>query len=210
MKIGLISDIHADARALRLALDILQGQGVDRILCAGDLVDKGVEGDAVVALIRARQIPSVLGNHDYIAERNQHYLLRNYGENHPMLLTEETLAYLDTLPDRLTYTLEDRRILVAHANPWSRDEYVFPYSKPALFKQVAQYAEADVVILGHTHEPMIALVDEVSIFNPGSVCGLNEHGSATCATLTLPDLIFRVFDLRTGNRVQPAYVEHLP
>lgn len=209
MKIGLISDIHANVKALHRALDILQGQGVDQIICAGDLVDKGVEGDAVVALIRVRNIPSVVGNHDWMADLSQERRLDRHGDDHPMRLADDTLDFLATLPDTLTYTWEGRRVLVAHGTPWSRDEYLFPYSKAALFKQVAQFAEADVVILGHTHEPMIALVDEVSIFNPGSVCGLHEHGSGTCATLTLPDCVFRVFDIRSGQRVQPAYVEYV-
>ncbi len=209
MKIGLISDIHADMQSLKLALDMLQGQAVDRVWCMGDLVDKGIDGDAVVNSIRQRNIPSVVGNHDWLAKENQHWMLHNYGQSYPMLLTDDTITYLDTLPDTLTLTWEGLRILVAHGTPWSRDEYLFPYSKPALFKQVAQFAEADVVILGHTHEPMIALVDEVSIFNPGSVCGNQTHGSATCATLTLPDCIFRVFNIRTDQRVQPAYIEHV-
>src|SRR6185436_11569456 len=103
MKIGLISDIHASAKALLHALDILQGQAVDSILCAGDLVDKGNQGDAVVAQIRQHNIPSVLGNHDWSAEQNQGWLLRHYGETHPMLLSEERLDFLATLPDTLAY-----------------------------------------------------------------------------------------------------------
>jgi putative phosphoesterase len=209
LKLGLISDIHADLQSLKLALDILQGQRVDRILCAGDLVDKGYDGDAVVDRIRECNIPSVVGNHDWLADKNQHWMLRNHGQTYPMLLTDDTLTYLETLPDTIARAWEGQRVLVAHGTPWSRDEYVFPYSKPALFKQVAQFAEADVIILGHTHEPMIALVDEVSIFNPGSVCGNQTHGSGTCATLSLPDCIFRVFNIRTGQRVQPAYIEHV-
>ena len=156
MKLGLISDIHADLKSLRLALDILQGQNVEQSICAGDLVDKGIGGDAVVSLIRERGIPSVIGNHDWLANRNQDWLQRNYGESHPMLLTDETLEYLTTLPDTLNFTWEGRRILLAHGTPWSRDEYVYPYSPQLVFTQVAQFCEAEAVILGHTHEPMIA------------------------------------------------------
>jgi predicted phosphodiesterase len=141
-----------------------------------------------------------------MADLSQQRRLDRHGEDHPMLLADDTLDFLATLPDTLTYAWEDRRVLVAHGTPWSRDEYLFSYSKPELFKQVAHFAEADIVILGHTHEPMIALVDNVSIFNPGSV---NKHGSGTCATLTLPDCVFRVFNVRTGERIQPAYVEHV-
>ena len=70
MKIGLISDIHAQLARLDCAIDILQSQGVDMILCAGDLVNRGHEGDTVVERIRAVKIPTVRGNHDVIALRN--------------------------------------------------------------------------------------------------------------------------------------------
>jgi putative phosphoesterase len=203
MKIGLISDIHADLKALKRALDILKGQAVDSIICLGDLVDKGREGDAVVKRIRDKAIPCVIGNHDWQAAANQRW--RHASPREP--LSDETLAYLRELPETLTYTWENRRVLVAHGTPWSYNEYLFSYSPPEMFRQVAKFAETDVILLGHTHEPMIALVGQVSIFNPGSVCGRHSYGSATCATLALPDCIFHVFNVRNGERIQPAYIE---
>lgn len=207
MKIGLISDIHADLNALKLALDILQGQGVDQIVCAGDLVDKGLDGDAVVKLIRERQIPCVMGNHDDAADRNNHWLYRNYGSNHAMILNEESLSFLLELPETLNFTWENHQVHIAHGTPWSNWEYVFPISKPAVFKTVLQVARAHIVILGHTHEPMQVKVGDAWILNPGSVCSPDVGGSHTCATLSLPDCTFTVFDLKTGNRVRPDYAE---
>ena len=92
--LGLISDVHADLKSLKRALDILQGQAVEKIICAGDLVDKGNEGDAVVRLIREQQIPSVMGNHDYMVYRNQQWLMRNAGEQNPALVAQATMDYL--------------------------------------------------------------------------------------------------------------------
>ena len=48
MRLGLISDIHADLGALDAALGALVERRVDRIVCAGDVVEKGPDGDAVV------------------------------------------------------------------------------------------------------------------------------------------------------------------
>jgi len=64
MKLGLISDIHADYPSLVKALRIFKRVGVNKILCAGDLVEKGDNGNEVVALIHRLKIPCVLGNHD--------------------------------------------------------------------------------------------------------------------------------------------------
>ncbi len=56
MKIGIISDIRSDAIALRKALDLLRAEGVDQIVCAGDLVNKGGDSEGVVRLIQSEAI----------------------------------------------------------------------------------------------------------------------------------------------------------
>jgi putative phosphoesterase len=203
--LGLISDIHADLKALKQALDILQGQAVEQIICAGDLVDKGYEGDAVVALIRERQIPSVMGNHDYMVYRNQQWLIRNAGDQNPALVTQATMDYLDTLPEMLTFSFKGKWILLAHGSPWSNMEYIYSYSRREVYEQIARFYKTDVVVLGHTHEPMLVEAGDMLVVNPGSVCSTYADGSGTCATLSLPDCTFRVFNIRNGERVQPAY-----
>jgi putative phosphoesterase len=208
MEIGIIADIHADFHALRIALDIMGGQGADITLCAGDLVEKGPYGDKVVELLREQAIPCVMGNHDYSARANYTWRLE-----HPDLaeryhdVSLETLSYLKDLPQTLELSLEGRCLHVAHGTPWSFDTYVFPYSSRQVFKRVAHVANADVVILGHTHEPMVARFRERWIVNPGSVCETYSHGSGTCAVLSLPSCNLKVFDLKHGKRTNVQYVE---
>lgn len=118
MKVGLISDIHADLTSLLAALDLLQQQQVDLVVCAGDLVEKGTDGDAVVWLIRERQIPCVQGNHDFDAIGNQRWLRENATPNHPAVkgrfLNDKTLAYLAALPFALRFEWEGWRVLLTH------------------------------------------------------------------------------------------------
>lgn len=207
MKIGLISDIHADLNLLKMALDILQGQGAEKILCAGDLVDKGLDGDAVVALIRERQIPCVMGNHDRGADWNVNSLLRHFGPDHPQILTKDTLDYLMRLEQMLTFEWLGKKIALAHGAPWSNWEYVYPNTAADTYKMILQEANADIVVLGHTHDPMQIKVGDAWVLNPGSVCDYDIGGSETCALLTLPDCGYRVFDVKTGQPVKHTYRE---
>jgi predicted phosphodiesterase len=121
MILGLISDIHANLNSLKMALDILAGQKVDKILCAGDLVEKGPDGDAVVQLLLERDIPCVLGNHDEAAPSNQQWLREKCDLNHPnvrtRLLNETTIVYLETLPFSLRFSFENKRILLVQRLP---------------------------------------------------------------------------------------------
>lgn len=65
MKIGIISDIHADPTALDKALSRLRDKHqVDMILCAGDLTGYGNQPNDVIDRLRTENIPTVKGNHD--------------------------------------------------------------------------------------------------------------------------------------------------
>ncbi len=208
MKIGLIADVHADLPSLRRALDILDGQGVQQVVCAGDLVGKGLDGDAVVRLLRERDIPCVLGNHDADAEQNNAWLSRRYGRDHAMILDAETAQYAVRLPDHLRFEWDGLRAYMTHGTPWSNLDYLFPFSKTETFRQVVAAAQSDLIILGHTHAPMLAQVGAAWVVNPGSVCGERSDGSSTCAVVTLPTMHVQHYNVLTGERVNAPFVRH--
>ena len=213
MNIGIISDIHGDLDGLESAIRQLRDRGAAHIICAGDLVDKGSEPDAVAALIKAQNIPCVQGNHDHEAIKHQAWV-RQFGnmqleEWRKQLLKDETVAYLETLPQTLSFTWEGISVLLTHGTPWSRDTYLFPMSFPKAFRRVADEAKTEVVILGHTHEPMIVDVGGVClIINPGSVYRQHYESSPrrTCGLLTLPDLQFTVIDIDSEKPITPEQV----
>ena len=143
--LGLISDVHGDLSSLQIALDFLQERGVDTILCAGDLVERGPDGDGVVQLIREREIPCVLGNHDEWAPDAQQWLRENADLDQDQILTEETLAYLSTLPLTRRFTWEDRWVLLAHGSPKSNMDTLYPHSPSRKFKIIARESYASKI-----------------------------------------------------------------
>jgi putative phosphoesterase len=213
VNIGIVSDIHGDLEGLERALKLLREKGAETIICAGDLVDKGTAPDAVVALIKAQNIPCVQGNHDHGAIKHQAWV-RQFGnleleEWRAQLLKDETIAYLEAMPTSLNFTWTGITTLVAHGTPTSRDTYLFPLAFPKAFKKVADDAKTEIVILGHTHEPMIADVRGTClILNPGSVYRQRyESGPCrTCGLLSLPDMTFTVYDIDTEKTVTPEFV----
>ncbi len=199
MKLGVIADIHADLSALTAALYILRREGVDQVVCAGDLVERGPYGDEVVGLIRRMAIPCVQGNHDRDTIDNQRWLRENAIPDHPGLLAAESLAFLEQLPRVLRLELADHHITVAHGAPWSSDVYLMPGAPRVLYEQALAEAGTDTLIVGHTHIPLQASIGGRLVLNPGSVCGMYTGGSRTCAILTLPERTWQVFSLSDGH-----------
>jgi putative phosphoesterase len=102
------------------------------------------------------------------------------------------LAWLAGLPEQLTLEHAGRRIVVAHGAPWDppgaiEATYVYPHDAPKLAR--IGEVEADVVVLGHTHVPMVERVAQRLVINPGS-CGVpsGAQRGLTCASLDLDTL----------------------
>ena len=65
MKIGLISDIHGNFEALSAVLTDLDRLRVENIVCLGDVVGYYPQINECCDALRARDIFSLMGNHDW-------------------------------------------------------------------------------------------------------------------------------------------------
>ena len=71
-------------------------------------------------------------------------------------------------------------------------------------------SEADVLVLGHTHLPMIDRQGRGTLVNPGSLLGIpGVQTSYSFATLELPGLAVRVYEVRTGREIRrdPVFLD---
>ena len=65
MKIALIADIHGNFEALKAVLAQLDRMHVSEIYCLGDVVGYYSQVNECCDELRARQIPCLMGNHDW-------------------------------------------------------------------------------------------------------------------------------------------------
>jgi predicted phosphodiesterase len=64
VRLAIISDVHANLEALRATLASIAAQGVDGILCLGDIVGYHADPGECIALLRRSDSLCVAGNHD--------------------------------------------------------------------------------------------------------------------------------------------------
>ncbi|MGH7177239.1 MAG: metallophosphoesterase, partial [Tepidisphaeraceae bacterium] len=79
MKIGVISDVHANACALAAALDVLDGERVSQVVMLGDLLSYGAHVQETMERVRRLTVETattfLVGNHDVLyfeLQRGQH------------------------------------------------------------------------------------------------------------------------------------------
>ncbi len=161
MKIGILSDVHADPGALRRTLEDMPA--VDRVLCAGDAVSEYRFCAETVEILQKANIQCIQGNHEVVlfGGRNPQYLKKCRTEFSPDLLD-----FLASAPASLEFESAGVRTLMVHASPWEpSDEYIYPWSR-----QLARFSQLpyDFVIFGHTHVPMVRQSEGVTVIIPGS------------------------------------------
>lgn len=152
MKTAVISDIHGNLEAFREVLDDIGQTEADAVVSLGDNVGYGPDPEAVIQLIRSRNIPSIMGNHELaivLPERR-----RWFNESARMslavtekLLTEETKEWID----RLETTLVFRNCLFVHGcPPASVTAYLFEM-KDSRLKSILDRLDQRICFVGHTH-----------------------------------------------------------
>ncbi len=203
MKIGILSDIHGHLDSLNKALDLFAHLQVDKIICVGDLVDRGPDGDAVVEIIRKMNIPCVQGNHDELAMRTQDFLARHLNAGLPIEpLTAATVNFLSGLPLEYHFEWMGISVYLAHANPWhDSTRYIYPTESRSVFESIIQITNSEIIILGHTHRPMYIQIKNAHIINPGSVFANYGPYEQTCGVLHLPQIRFDLWDVQTGQQL---------
>jgi putative phosphoesterase len=177
VKIGIVSDIHCNARGLEEALGLMGD--TDALICLGDSIYEYRFSNEVVRLLREHEAEVILGNHEECFFGPLGARARARGGIDPALA-----AWLASRPHRNALTLAGKRFLLVHSTPWEpRGEYIHPAS-PQL-ERFAE-AEADFVLYGHTHQQVVLRIAGVLVINPGSAGDARDPrngGQLSCAVL---------------------------
>ena len=181
MRLAVITDVHGNVPALHAALARAEVLGVDEIYCGGDLVGYGPQPNEICRMIEERAIPTIYGNYDYAIARD----LDDCGCFYPTPRDREigqssvawTLAHTDErskrfmreLPFDLRFELAGTRVRLVHGSPRKVNEYLLEERAASTFERIAQMADCDALLFGHTHKPWIKEYGGVLFVNCGSV-----------------------------------------
>ena len=151
MRYAIVSDIHANPVALEKVLVDSAWYGVEKIVCAGDLVGYGPDPTRVVRIVRECGIVAVMGNHDaaVVGLRSIDGMIghaQDASMRHRAELSKDDLDWLGSLP----YVYEDGVIAVAHAN--FENPVAMGYVNDRLDAQRSFFRrEERMLFVGHTH-----------------------------------------------------------
>lgn len=157
MKLAIISDIHSNYEALRVAFAAIDAARVDEVYCLGDIVGYGSDAVECVELVRARCVGVVQGNHDvavaYEEPETSSWFPRAAKKavrHNRQQLSAEHLDYLATLP----LVLEAHGCTFVHAAP-ERPEMWLRLESFMVARNQFNHFTTPVCFIGHSHVPAV-------------------------------------------------------
>jgi predicted phosphodiesterase len=159
-----ISDIHGNYAALTAVLAEIDALAIAEIFCVGDVAGYYSEVNECCDELRARQIPTVLGNHDWYLGGNGH-CQRSKSVNDCLayqrtVISDANLVWLRSLP--VAFDCDSFRMV--HGG-WEDpvDEYLDPSA------EYFAHLPGSHFVSGHTHVQLACQFPQQSYCNPGSV-----------------------------------------
>lgn len=169
MRVALISDVHANLRALEAVLSHISSTGpVDAIYHAGDMVGYGPEPNECVDRIGSQCAANISGNHDHGVtgqcdiERFNPIAVSaiEWTREH---ISEESLKSLGSLP--MTVRVEELDMLLCHANPAFPEKWEYVMSVLNM-KTALEATSERFCVIGHSHMPFVTELDDEGRISP--------------------------------------------
>ncbi len=169
MKIGFISDVHANLPALEAVMKDMSARNVTQIYCAGDILGYYTFPDEVVEILRRKGVHCIAGNHDravMVGTRNMNSIAAAAIEWTREHMSSSTYDYIRDLPNSIHRPVEEVMVAIHHGSPRHMSEYIF---EEHVSDELLAVAGAKLLVLGHTHVPYHIQFPTGNVINPGSV-----------------------------------------
>jgi len=179
MRVALIGDIHANLPALEMVLSHAARHGAEAYWNLGDMLGYGPFPNEVIARLKRENVLSVIGNYDLKVlkfekfkekwketKRPEKYTAFEWASSN---LSDESRAFLESLPTELRIEHEGYRILLTHGSPESIKEPLTPSTPESRLSHLARSAGADIIVVGHSHDAFYRITEGIRFINTGSV-----------------------------------------
>ena len=164
-RLAIFGDVHGNSAATAATLAAIETAAPDAVYCLGDLVGYGARPNETIDLVRAREIPTLMGNYDDGVgfdrddcgcaykddgerDRGQASLIWSRA-----VVTPDRKAYLQALLPEIRLEIAGLRLRLVHGSPRRMNEYLFEDRDARSLERIAAGADCDILIFGHTSSP---------------------------------------------------------
>lgn len=178
--LGVVGDVHAEHERLDAALDLFARQGVDAVICTGDIADGPGEIGICCELLQQAAVTTVAGNHDRWLLDDR---VREIDDAHHRAdLSEASEAFLTTLAKTESLMTCAGELLLCHGvddndlrKVWPGTERM-PIERSHELDSIIERNRYRFVVNGHLHYRVVVNFDPLILINAGTLCGRHRPG----------------------------------
>ncbi|MDZ4861712.1 MAG: metallophosphoesterase family protein [Candidatus Hydrogenedentes bacterium] len=155
MQIAIIADLHANLEATQAVFREIDTRKPDKIVCLGDLTGYNANPNEVVDLIRERDIPCIMGNHDAaVCGLEDPWFFRAAAKQviewQMDVLRDDNRRWLAMCPEQIVFR---GTCLGVHGSPSSRDDYIIDWLDAMRQLEYLNGRDVTICFFGHSHRP---------------------------------------------------------
>lgn len=165
MRLAILSDIHGNLEAFEAVSIDIERQGLDGVICLGDMIGYGPDPEGVIQGVRDLQCRTVLGNHEAAllpgkARSWMNFQARDNSVRTEGLLSEESLSYCRNLPP----FLDAGTAWFVHGYP-PDSVYTYLFKLPdRKIEELFAAPGATLYFVGHTHDLQLVSQSQEKIY----------------------------------------------
>jgi predicted phosphodiesterase len=157
MVIAIIADLHANLEATQAVFREIDKRRPDSIICLGDLTGYNANPNEVIDIVRAREIPTVMGNHDAaVCGLEDPWFFRAAAKRaiewQFEQIREDNRTWLSSAPEQIRF---NGSCLAVHGSPSSRDDYIVDWLDAMRQLEFLNGRDINICFFGHSHRPSL-------------------------------------------------------
>lgn len=155
MQIAIIADLHANLEATLAVFREIDKRKPDKIVCLGDLTGYNANPNEVVDIIREREIPCIMGNHDAaVCGIEDPWFFRAAAKQviewQVDEIRDDNRRWLAMCPEQVVFR---STCLGVHGSPSSRDDYIIDWLDAMRQLEYLNGRDVTICFFGHSHRP---------------------------------------------------------
>ena len=203
-RVGVVGDVHCEAETLGRVLDALEEMTVDATLCVGDLVDGDGDADATLAMLEARCVECVAGNHERWFMEGEQRTLPNATQS----INDASRAFIESLPLTQRYDTPAGKAMLCHGVGKDDEAWLLPDTRGYALQDIPTLRElmldplVTFMLGGHTHERMVRVFAGLTVVNAGTIRAKDEQTFTIVDFAKMRVSFYSAEDGKTGELVE--------
>lgn len=230
-KMLLFGGVYSNLQALEALIAISERENIapSNCLCTGDIVGYCAQPEETVQRFKAWGAKSIAGNVelqlandeedcgcDFKAGGRCDTFSKMWFPYAKGQLSESSLEWLATLPEHLTFTYGDQKVMVVHGSFDHVSEYIFQSTPNTIKEEQLKSAGSNIIIAGHCGLPFHEELANGIWLNPGVIGMPANEGTPRVWYMVLelqdgkPTYSHRYFDYDHNTATQLMLINFLP